>query len=169
MGQSVPVGHTWYFQVRAVGQGGRTSEFSPRISLVSAAPPNRPKLIRVISKHPWEVVMFWETPDWSGSPVTGYEVSNDGFQNSIIALDHTATQYMFIDMNWKDAPLVLSQDMNESTADSNASNGTNDSNQSGVEGAQIESLSSLSSTVAVTSTSDPILYSVRALNAAGRG
>merc|ERR1712151_562351 len=90
--QSVPIGYTWYFQVRSVGEGGRTSEFSPRISLVSAAPPNAPKLIRVVSKHPWEVVMFWETPEWTGAPVTGYEVSNDRFQSVIIALGSGVNQ-----------------------------------------------------------------------------
>lgn len=153
--QSVPIGQSWRFKVRSMGQGGRTSFFSSQISLDCAGLPNNPKLIRVTSKHPWEVVLFWEEPDYNGAPILGYEVSNDGFQDVVVELGGAVRQYMFTGMPSDERPTAAN------CSEANGPNGST-SNCSQVNDSSRH-------------TSLPTLqprerrYSVRAVSALGRG
>jgi len=86
---NVPAGQTWKVKVRSKNSSGQSSIFTAILNMISALLPAIPPTLALSSTTANQVVMTWTVPANGGSPITGYEVSNDGFNAIIIPVPNT--------------------------------------------------------------------------------
>jgi len=93
--QAVTAGEIWKFKIRSKNTGGQTSAFTAVMNMVSAMLPSQPPTLTATSSTVAQVVLVWTVPQHGGTPITGYEVTNDNFVTAI-QVANTDTTYTMV-------------------------------------------------------------------------